>query len=319
MGRLKNGARIVVPWLIAFLILTHLFMEYSPRAVWEMFRRSNMLYLIIVSAAYFVSVYLADVISMQMVLKRFGFHTPLGTLLAARGTTYLVMNINYPASQAAFAYYLKKKAGVPIRETMGIFMFIGAIDFYILFSLASIGSLLQEISIGGMELGGVVRGLTISLYTLAILIYVIFKWDNAPRWMKRLTNFRVFMVLREASLKDYINITIYRVPLYICILFAFHLGIKAYHADVSFRHIFATIPLAYLIGIIPITPSGLGTTNYTITQLLLPYTTCKGTCIGGAGSLLFSATVTWMVINLALKALTGLVWLASSHKIRNRG
>jgi len=65
------------------------------------------------------------------------------------------------------------------------------------------------------------------------------------------------------------------------------------------------------VGTVPITPGGLGTTNYVIVELLSPHVTGaiieKG--IATAQSIIFAMTILWMASNAFLKTMSGLVWM----------
>ena len=83
-------------------------------------------------------------------------------------------------------------------------------------------------------------------------------------------------------------------------LLVMYLLLKAVGADISFGTVAATMPLAILVGILPLSISGIGTRDGALVVLL------KGIAASGvvlAGTLLYTAAVYWLL------ALIGLVFL----------
>ena len=69
------------------------------------------------------------------------------------------------------------------------------------------------------------------------------------------------------------------------------------------------MPLIFLIGTIPITPGGLGTTSAATVELLSPHLTGSILSKVGAKQILFAASLMWVFVNYVLKAILGAVLL----------
>ena len=71
----------------------------------------------------------------------------------------------------------------------------------------------------------------------------------------------------------------------------------------------ANVPIVFLIGTLPITPGGLGTTNAAMVELLSPY--LSGSIFANnqvsPKELLFAATLLWMFANYMMKIITGVI------------
>ena len=159
----------ILPWLVAIGIFIYLFNKYPLNKVLISLSYVNLLPFIAFSLAYFFIIYFTDSLVMTYVFKRFAYPVKLKDILLARGVTYLIMIVSYPASQVAFAYYLKRRYKIPILEALGIFMFILFIDLLWIVTLALGGSFFQEHIIAGVDLGHLVLVCALILYLFAFL------------------------------------------------------------------------------------------------------------------------------------------------------
>jgi uncharacterized membrane protein YbhN (UPF0104 family) len=235
-------------------------------------------------------------------------------LLPARGLTYLIMVVNYAASQLAFAFYQNRKHKLPISEMLGIFGIIVVIDLFILATLAFLTTFFTvwPFNIGGMNIGTFVRIFTLVAY-LCFAFNLIFWRAKFIKigFLERLRKRDFFSVLSRATLVDYLSVFVYRLPVHIFIMVGMYFAIKPFHASVPFTSILANIPLIFFIGALPISPGGLGTTNAALVELFKPFVQSDLITAGivSAGDLLMSFSLAWMFANYAMKALTGAICL----------
>lgn len=324
MKKFLNIAKKAAPWIVAVFIFSYLFSQYKPSQIWKAVEHANLLYFLTIAFFYFVMLYLADCFTISKVLTRFGYPVTTRELLPVRGATYLVMNINYPASQAAFAYYLKRTRGIPIFEVLGVFFFIAVIDLFVVLTLAFVGSFFQTAVIRGVDIASSVRTVVLVAYTIYFLQLVFWrKWTSRIFGIKRkfkvvewIRSKKIFCAFEQATVKDYLKILLLRAPIHISIIFIFFIAIRAFHAAAPFVTVLGTIPVAYLIGTIPITPGGLGTTNVAIVELMRSHIT--GPAVEGGlvspEELIFAVTILWMFVNYSLKSITGVLWLQRVSK-----
>lgn len=305
LGLLKK----VLPWLVALLIFVYLFHEYKPAQLWQAIKHVNPVFFLTVTVTYFIILYVVDCKTISWVLTRFGYPISTREIYPARGVTYLIMNLNYPASQAAFAYYLKRTHKIPIFEVLGIFFFVALIDLYILIAVGFVGSFFQEAVIRGVDIGSYTRIVALVAY-LGMIVNLIF-WRKLKifKWIREKKLFHVF---KEAMVKDYLKTAVFRLPIHISIVVFIYLAIRAFNAVIPFTTVLADIPIAFLVGTIPITPGGLGTTNMAMVELMSPQVSSPVIASGlvSAKELMFALTILWMAVNFTLKSLVGFVWLS---------
>lgn len=324
MKKIALRLKHIVPWIIAALIFVYLFRQYPPDKVFKSLTYVNLWYFSAFAIGYFFFIYVVDAWVMTWVLDRFSYKVRFKDIFLARGVTYLIMILNYPASQAAFAYYLKRRYRTPIFEALGIFLFIVFIDLVWITTLAFAGSFFQDYTIKGVDLGHVVRVFAVCAYVFTFLWLVFWRrWaekifgrsiriDFIERQRKR----RAFHIFEQAKALDYLRVAVMRTPIHLTIIVSMYVVLLTFGVNIPFTKILGNIPLVFFIGTLPITPGGLGTTNAATVELLNRYLTGP---IFDAGlitpqELLLAATLLWMFANYMLKAITGTIYLSRVSK-----
>lgn len=309
----------LAPWVAAAGIFVYLFRIYPPSKVWQSMRLVNLWEFMLFAVFYFVFIYIVDSFVMQKVITRFSHEVSFKDILTARGVTYLVMILNYPASQAAFAYYLKRKYGIAIFEALGVFLFIVLIDLVWIITLAFAGSFFQDYSIGGVPLSRTVQTVSLGAYAAAF-VWLAF-WRRWPERIigrhlripiiEKLRTRKVFHIFNQAGVIDYLKVAAMRIPIHFTIIIQTYIVVRTFNAFVPFVKVLGNIPLVFFIGTLPITPGGLGTTNAATVELLSPYLTGQVFDLGTVtpAELLFTATLLWVFVNYALKAISGSILL----------
>lgn len=313
-AKLKN----ILPWLVAAGVFGWLFYIHPPHKVWNALQLVHLPIFIPFALGYFFLIYFADVFSLSRVLKRFGFKVPMRDIWPARGVTYLLMVLNYGAAQAGFAYYLKRTKRIPIWEALSIFTFIGFIDLYWVFTLAFVGSFFQEYQIGALSLKWIIWGLAAAAVILFGFNLAFWRGRLFPKkkwkileWVRSKDIFKLF---KEATLGDYLKVALLRTPIHVSLIFSTYILLQTFGTYCPFLPILGSFPIVMLVGILPITPGGLGTSNATMVELLYPYITFMEASHVTNQDLLLAASILWMVSNYLLKVLFGMICLKMVSK-----
>lgn len=302
-----------MPWLVAAGVFAWLFNSYPLSTVISAAKHANLIWFSIFALFYFFFIFAMDTWAFSVTLTR--FHHPVGfkELLPARAVTYLIMILNYGASQGAFAYYLKRIKQVPIWEVLGIFAFVALVDLYWLISMAFLGSFFADFQVRGFALAPSVRTFA-ALAMLALILHLLYwrYWSNKPwrvtKWLREKKLFRVF---HEARLRDYLVLALMRTPVHICIISCMYVVLLTYHAHAPFLTVMGATPIAFVMGILPISPGGLGITNGILIELLQyqvqsPYISSGELT---APAIILSSSLLWIFGNMFLKAATGAIYL----------
>ena len=299
----------ILPWAVAVGIFAYLFRIYEPHQIWAALSYVNLSIFVPFTFVYFLIVYFADIFVLSTVFKRFGHNVSVKELIPVRGVTYLLMILNYAASQGAFAYYLKKTHKIPIAEALSTFFFVALVDLYWIVTLAFIGSFFQNVIVEGYNVSTLVKFLAVGAYGAFFVSHYFWNRPWRPiRWLRSKSLFKTFA---EASLKDYLWIASLRTPIHCTILVAFYILIQTFNAYIPFIKILGNVPLVFLVGVLPITPGGLGTTNAAMVHLLAPHTSGPLFQMSGVtpAELILAASLLWMFANYLFKIITGMICL----------
>lgn len=309
-----------IPWGIAGGIFYFLFREYPPRLIIAALGRAHIGGFVVLAVAYFYYVLYCDTWATARTFSRFTKRVTIRDLLPARMATYPISVLNYGAGQATFAYYIHRKRRIPLADVFGIFFLILITDLLWIIALAFAGSFLHDYRLTGVPLRPIVRGLA-GAALCAIVLHLAFWrlgrtrflshlpfWNRCMEWMAKKHLVRIF---REATLADYGRLALRRLPIHAMFPVAFFVAARLFGAHVPLLHMFGTVPIVILIGTIPVTPGGLGTTNAAFVEMLSPFVLLPqgGDALEIRG-LIFAVSLVWMFANYFQKALMGTLFLA---------
>jgi len=296
---------------MAAAVFVWLFRQYPPANIYNSLKYMNIGLFCAVAGAYFICMFFIDTFSISRVLARFGHPEDVRDLMPARGATYLLMVVNYAASQAAFAFYQYRKHGVPISKMLGIFGIIVVVDLLLLSLLAFVTTFFTTwpFEIGGMNIAHFVRVFTIAAIGSLLTLVIIANASANSGFVRRLRKYRMIDLISTTRPRDYLAVAIARLPVHVFIMCGMYVAIMTFNAHVPFMKIISNIPLVFFIGALPITPGGLGTSNVALVELFKPFIQSASITSGAitAGDLLFSFSLVWMFANYMMKALTGVV------------
>lgn len=319
MKKFLKCLKMIGPWVVAAAIFAYLFHVYPPAKVWKSLTYVNLLPFSLFLIGYFLIMYVVDAEVTRYVICRFIKKVPLKDVLIARGVTYLIMVVSYPASQAGFAYYFKRRYRIPIFQILGTFLFIMMIDLWWIMTLAFAGSFYQDYSIAGIDLSRTVR-ITVLVAYGAYIVWLAFwrQWpDNGfwksitPSFIERQRGRGAFRIFTRAGPADYARVAVMRIPIHLTIIISMYVVVKTFGCHIPFTQVLGNIPLVFFIGTLPITPGGLGTTNAVMVELLHRHLTGPIFANGAItpAELLFSASLLWMFGNYLLKVLMGVSFM----------
>ncbi len=316
MKKILHYTKKILPWVIAILIFAYLFKQYPLSKVLKAITFVNLWTFGTFALGYFVFIYVIDSLVFTYCFRKYGYEVTFKDIFLARAVTYLIMIINYPASQVAFAYYLNRRYKIPVFQAMGVFFLIIFIDLLWIITLALAGSFFQQQSVVGIDLSHTVQTIAIAAYIFTfiwlafwrrwpqkILGRSFFKWDFLEKQRAR----KSFKVFQETSVKDLFLLIAMRIPIHFSIIISMYVVLQTFNVHIPFTKILGNVPIVFFIGTLPITPGGLGTTNAAMVELLHPYVTGSIFTTGQITpqELIFAATLLWVFANYLFKALFG--------------
>jgi len=245
--------RTLVPWAIALVILAILFKTVSLSALREVARQVNVGVWAAFVLVFVLATLSADSVAAWVIYRRSLPDVPLklGETLVMRGATYLLSVLHYGAGQGGMAYFLKTHYGVPLGRAAGAVMLTMGTNAITVAAFATLG-----IALGGAPASPALRTV-ILVFGAGVPVYLaLVAWR--PAFLARIGLLRP---LFDAGVRGHLVIAAARVP-HVAVLIAGHFtAMRLFSIQVPVSEAVALLPIVFIISVLPISPSGLGTSQ----------------------------------------------------------
>jgi hypothetical protein len=118
-----------------------------------------------------------------------------------------------------------------------------------------------------------------------------------------LTSKPIFDVLLGARLPDYLKAMAARAPHILSLLALTYTAMRAFHIEVPPGQAVLCLPLVYFVAVLPISPQGLGTTEFMMTTFFAKYAP------GGSGAAVVASSLAIRVVAMGVQSVIGFVCL----------
>jgi hypothetical protein len=241
------------------------------------------------SAAVAAVVLLADAWATLRAFAVTGVRCPWRGLLLARGATYLLGLINFAVGQGGMGFYLSR-AGVGPLRALGMLLFLMGTQVAALAAAAAIGVAGEALTAGaGASLAGSLPLLAALAAAFALYLGLL-GWR--PAWLTRRP---VLAPVFAAGSRGFLWATATRLPHALVLIVGWWLGL-------------VVLSVAVLVAVLPVAPSGIGTLELALVQLVSPYAPGATAAAQRADVLAFA--LVYHLFGLAAQALIGLLCLA---------
>lgn len=318
--RYKNLAM----WALALFLVLLLFYRYPPEDVMTAFKHADPRLFILIGCIAFLSVLMSDSLTLSFALKQPHRHAlSFGSIFFARLESYLYATLNYNASQAVMIYRLSRIAGRPLSE-VGFLTFIVMLSDFLWLTVACSFIFLessQELSLARYAVLVLCGGVSI-----ALAIFFVFRVIPIPALQKKskiaghlLSLMNRAQALARYPLKNMLAIFAYRLPhVSVAILsnalFFIPFKITILTDWTSFFQVIYKFAISLIVGALPLTPAGLGTTQSTLVYLFKDHVKMDGTQNISIETLIVTASLSATFFSLSLKCVGGFI----AHVIRRR-
>jgi hypothetical protein len=285
----------VLPWLVAIGLFAYLLSRFSPADVAAKMRLAAP-WTIPGIGGLILLVYLADSLAIWKTFGWFVARLSFKEVLVVRGATYLLALVNYALGQGAIVYFVKKSRGVPVvRGTAAVLLIMG-INILMLLALATLG--LVFVPQTNRILGTVVAVAYAGLAVYTVLVVV------RPRW---LTSKPLFDVLLNAGLGGHLKAMAARTPHILSLLALTYTSMLAFRIEVPPGQAILCLPMVYFVAVLPISPQGLGTTEFMMITFFAKF--APGSSQAEREAAVVASTFATRAIAMVVQSLIGFVCL----------
>lgn len=249
--RTRRVGTALLPWLVGLGILGWLFYSIPIEQLRSQLGRIPVVRFVVFVFFFTVANLAADSAATWATLRRSIPEIPLGFVeaLKIRGASYLIAILNYAIGQGGVLYLLRQRHGVPVPRAAGALMLTLGVNAVLIAACASIGLL-----VGGAPKAQLLRmvvaslGLGLPLYLAVVRL--------RPRVLASL---QLLKPLFDAGLRGHLIVALARLPHLSVLLVGHFVAMRFFGVNPPFPQAMTLLPLVFLAGVLPISPSGLGT------------------------------------------------------------
>ncbi len=292
-------ARQLLPWLVAAGLLAFLAARVPIGDLRDALARTSILSLAGLAALFVTLTLVADVATLWVTF-RYGLRDQhLGPMAVGevRAASYLLQLVSFGAGQGGMVYLLKRHHGVSIGAGAGAILLATGVSVIVLAGAVALG-----LGLGAVPDRAALRWLTIAV-AAGIPIYLIIIWAR-PLFLART---RLLAPLFDAGVTGTVWIAVAR-ALHLTVAMAGHyLAMRMFGIDVPVEAAVARLPVVFLIGALPLAPSGLGTTQAAAVTLFASF--APGATASAREAVVLSYSLAYQVLGAGATALWGLAGL----------
>jgi lysylphosphatidylglycerol synthase-like protein len=207
-----------------------------------------------------------DSYCLTWVVRRFNAPLNYRDVMPIRASMYLLALLNTNLGQGGVAYYLYRKAKIPLLEALSSVLFIAVLEVYQLFLFSTLGVLFY--SPRTAQLVEVTRALRIAYVAAWALLFGIIGFFAMVRRSEaireRIERWRGGALVGsfvKARPLDYLCVLAIKAPTFIGSLIAQYFALGLYGVAMPFLKLVLFLPLVFLAAALPIAVAHLGTSQ----------------------------------------------------------
>lgn len=259
-------SRRMLPYIGTALIFGLIFWLIPVAGVAAALAQAPVLDFLGVFLPFCVFYWMVDSLCLTWVVRRFNAPMRFRDILPIRASMYLLSMINTNLGQGGVAWYLHRKAGVPLLEILSSILLIGLMEVYQLFLFSTLGVILfHSNSPRQAEIVFVLRiAYVIAWLVLGAIIAVFAVARRSTRlreWIEGSKPGAVATTFLAARPLDYAVILGLKAPGFLASLLAQHFALALYGIAVPLTKLVLFLPLVFLAAALPIAAAHLGTSQ----------------------------------------------------------
>jgi len=289
-------ARRVLPWLVAAGLLTWVFWGVPLDDFVDALGRGQFTWYLPAMFCCMVSIFLADTFTISKTFTWFTTPISYRTVLKIRGASYLMSVINYNLGQGALVIFANRARSVSYGRATGTVLLLMGVSLVVLLLLSGVGLFVSD-----APKAVLFRPYVIALAAAfaAYLVVVAVK----PRFLSR---WSVAQPMLDAGLRGHLAAIAVRAPHVALVFLAHYLTMRAFGIEIPLLAFLSAMPFVSLMSAIPISPQGLGTTQYAAVYFFSAF--APGTAAQQKATVL-AYSLTTSVLAIFFMVATGLLFL----------
>ena len=268
-GKRRGVIGRIVTWLITFGCFSLVFFNVEKTAqreglsafeyISQFFVEADWLSWLMLMIPYSVYFFLVDSHATWRLLR--WFNTPelkFTNILPIRGSAYILSLVNEQVGKGAMSLYLLRRYDVPVWKAISSMVMLGLVEIYQLLIFSAIGVLIYYDLVVQASTNYPLPTIMLSVYSVAFLYFPfhilyfngsIFKQAH---FSKKLREKHVLHAFKQAQLKHYVMLLLFKAPNLIGAVFVYTLALSLFKVDVGFGQMMAFLPVIFLAAALPL-------------------------------------------------------------------
>ena len=207
--------------------------------------------------------WMIDSLCLTWVIRRFNAPLRLREIAPIRASMYLLALINTNLGQGGVAWYLHRRAAIPLLEAISSILFIGLMEVYQLFAFSTLGVIFYQPGSASQRtivhlLRIVYAGAWLALAILIGFFALVRRSDRIRAWIDASPLRTLARTFVQARPRDYAIILAIKAPSFLASLIAQFLALSLYGIAIPFVKLVLFLPLVFLAAALPIAVAHLG-------------------------------------------------------------
>jgi hypothetical protein len=290
--------RRIAPWVVAAAILAWLFATIRADDLRVAVARAPLVAFVAFTAAYVCVTLCADTFATWATFRRALPEATLtfGETLNIRGASYLLAIVHYGAGQGGLAYFVARR-GVALARAAGAVMLIMGVNVLVVALIALLGVVL-----GGAPSAPALRWIVVAL-ACAFPAYLAVIAAR-PRFLAAR---RLLAPLFDAGVRGHGIAVAARLPHIAWLVVGQTVALYLFGVEPPIAKAVALLPIVFIVAVLPITPSGIGTSQAMLAALFTPW--APGATPEARRAAVLACGLALQVVGMIVQALIGLVFL----------
>jgi hypothetical protein len=266
----KTWIRSLIAWVGTAALLAYLGATTDLDQAWRALRLADMVIFPGVIVGMTLLTWLTDAAIARQVLARSGFDVTLGEFVRIKGASYLLNIVNYNLGLVLMAAVVTRRSDRGWKAAGSPFILLNFIDLSAMGILVAVG-----LAVAGSPFSAEPTALLAVAAAGGLLgapvLCALARARSAPPWLDRLLRndlLAAFRTLRARDLAAFTSLRVVFIAEYIVMTWAM---LKCFRFTIPLFDVFVYNPIVGLIGFIPISVSGLGTTQVVSREFYAPF------------------------------------------------
>jgi len=263
---IKTTLRKWGPWLVTAVIFYFVFQRVPIEKVVDAAVHVDLLIFLPLLIANLVIHFFWDILVYTKLFRWFGTSVSYTEMLPVRGASYMLIVLNFFVGQGGFTLLMNRWKGLPIIRVTSIVIFTMFNDYFLLLAFCLVGAF----RLPGVDLTDFFKANEAGELVRFIVISWVFFWMHIGfyRWYlprtKKLQQFKqrqIISAFREAPTTLYFKLGAVKLVNFFAGIFFSYFALATFGVKVPLLYLFTFLPIVWLIGSIPVTVMGFGTTQ----------------------------------------------------------